>query len=204
MAEKLQKNGKQNGVSRLIAEPKTVVAVILVAMMALLWAKVLFRNKLGPSNAEAQSETAMQLQAGQGQRIVHIRPVKLEIVPGRNDRLTRDLFTPADWTAFAWGGENKIDKVETSQAELTERNQRHRAEQLRSNLALEAVIQDVEGKPAQAFVDGKLLETGSTFKVRREGQDFELVVREIEDNRIVLVWEKHEIELKLPEIDTGQ
>ena len=200
----LQKDVKQTALPRLNAEPKTVVAVILISVMALLWARVFFRDKLGPAAAAAQTDAAAQSQEDQNRRNVQIRPVKLEIVPGRNDRPGSNIFTPANWTAFEWGQENKSSKLEVSQTELTEKNQRQMAEQLRSSLSLEAVIHDAQQRPAQAFVDGRLLEMGSTFTIRRQAQTFELSVKKIENTKIVLVWQEYEIELKMPDIETGQ
>ena len=87
-------------VSRLAAEKKkTVCALCLIALMAFMWVRVLFKK--GPESVEA-TPTAKKLDSE-----FKVSFVELPEVEGRNDVLTRDFFAANGWQNFIRDGEGE-------------------------------------------------------------------------------------------------
>lgn len=183
--------------------PKTMVMIVLLAVMGILWGRVLLKGEDGPATASAQDMAALQ-QVSQANQcaVVQIDAIELPQIPGRNDILSRDMFSTENWTASGFGnGTNDHTsgvKVDASK-ESVERAHQLKLAQLAKRIMLEAVIHDANGNPSQAFVDGKILSVGSVLTVQEGPDQYELIVDEITSKKVVFSWNKVSVVLEMPE-----
>ena len=64
---------------------------------------------------------------------------------------------------------------------------------------LEAVIQDADSKPFQAFVDDKILSVGSTLTVKEGPDQYVLMLEEISEKEVLFSWNEMSVVLKMAE-----
>ena len=181
--------------------PKTMVMIALLAVMGILWGRVLLRGKSGPASASAAETDALQ-QTAQNDlpASVRIKPVSLPFLSGRNDTLSGDLFSAENWQAFdsKRKGQTPGVKVDASE-DSVERTLRLKLEKISKSLVLEAVIQDADGNPSQAFVDGKILSVGQTLTVQEGPDRYVLTLKKITENDVTFSWNKISIVLEMAE-----
>jgi hypothetical protein len=181
--------------------PKVMAMTVLLVVMGILWGRVLLKG--GPAAANAQDAlSAQEIISDPAVDGVRIEPVELPVLPGRNDRISNNLFGSENWTAFTLN-QNQSDvnggvKVDGSadSAELT-----HRAslERIAGRLMLEAVICDAQNRPFQAFVDDKILSVGSTLTVQEGPDQYVLMLEEISEKEVSFSWNEMSVVLKMAE-----
>ncbi|MDH4202511.1 MAG: hypothetical protein OEV87_06420 [Phycisphaerae bacterium] len=183
--------------------PKTTAMIVLLAVMGILWGRVLLSGKKGPAAANAQDAAGIEqmTQTAQPDGNLTLKAVALPQVPGRNDTVSHDLFSADRWTAFALEGSQNNDRsdVRADSAENAEKMHHTRLEKIAKRLTLEAVIQDAGGKPFQAFVDGKILSVGSTLTVKEGPDQYELTLEKISEKEVLFMWNKISVVLKMAE-----
>lgn len=183
--------------------PKTIAAVVLLAVMALLWGRVLLSGKSGPAAVQAQEVQPLQEQpAVQTTRPEKILPVKLDVLEGRNDVLSGNLFSAANWKAFDLvNGKNEVS-VDMTQAgdDLGKKRHQSNLEKIAQTLKLEAVVQGADGKPYQVFVNDAVLTVGSVLTVKEGPDPYELVLKEIKESEALFVWNDISVILKMTEM----
>ncbi len=184
-------NGPNRFFSQLAAEKKkSVTALCLVAVMALMWVRVLLRRT--PQAAEATSVTEeidVEYKANTKSRISFI---ELPEVAGRNDVITRDFFASDGWQDFVDREvENLvgIEEVNIVSKGGNEEGIRRVAEQLK----LGAIVLS---KNPQAFINDKLLGVGDKLLVGDGIDRYEFEVVKIKRNAVVLRCRQAEITLK--------
>lgn len=192
------KGGLQN------LSPKTMIMIVLVSVMAILWGRVLLKGKSGPESVHAQETDQLQQQLAQTESApaVEIEPVSLPQWPGRNDALSRDFFSDEHLIGSGPGvsANSQTGDVEINASdESIEHAHRVKLEQIAKRLLLEAVIEDDEGHPVQAFVEGKILSVGSVLTVQEGPDRYELTVEQINEKEIVFSWNSVSVVLKMPE-----
>ncbi len=208
MKRKAQNNQKNVSVATKLQNlsGKTIAAVVLLSLMALLWGRVLLRGKGGPATANAQDLSELQLQEQQEINVpapVKFQPVTLAFLKGRHDVLTGDMFSTTNWKAFDFN--EKEDEV-VSEAEVSsEKDNLEKRHQLNLNkiaktLALGAVIHGSDDKPAQVFVNDIVLAVGSVLTVKEGPDQYELSLKEIKENEALFTWNKFSITLKITEM----
>lgn len=184
--------------------PKVMIMVALLAVMAILWGRVLLKGQGGPAAANAQDQTTPQPipSADASDRYVEIEPVQLSIVPGRHDHISNDIFAGDNWTAF---GLNKNANVKNGGIKVNETADPdelvHRASlgRIAERLTLEAVICDSQNRPFQAFVEDKILTVGATLTVQEGPDQFELKLEKINEKDVVFSWNGISVMLKMAE-----
>ena len=181
---------------------KTIAAIVLVAVMALLWGRVLLKGKGGPATANAQGLQQQQLPGQQAnQPTVHpdrVVTMKLDVLEGRHDVLTSNIFSGANWKEFDLEGNEASVDVSVVENNLEEKHQAN-LESLAKRLKLEAVIQGTDGKPYQVFVGDTILTVGSVLTVKEGSEQYELVLQEVKENEALFVWNETSITLKMTE-----
>ncbi|MBL7214458.1 MAG: hypothetical protein ISS71_02135 [Phycisphaerae bacterium] len=178
------------------ANGKTVAAIVLVCVMALLWGRVLLKDKAGPATAVAQELQQLEQVNTQPSQSDKILAVKLNVVEGRHDALTSNMFSTDHWRAFDLG--NSAVNISDSQDNLETRHQAN-LEKIAKTLNLEAMIRDADGKPYQIFVNDAILTVGSVLTVKEGPEQYELTLKEIGENEAVFDWNKTSITLKMTE-----
>ena len=183
--------------------PKVMAMIVLLVVMGILWGRVLLKGTGGPAAANAQDQEYMDnLLSDMAPEAVEIEAVQLPVLPGRNDRVSNDLFSSENWTAFelnhnqnsAHGGV-KVGGMGDS-SELTHRS---RLERIAGRLKLEAVICDAQDRPFQAFVEDKILSVGSTLTVQEGPDEYVLMLEEISEKEVLFSWNEMSVVLKMAE-----
>jgi hypothetical protein len=187
--------------------PKTMVAAVLMTLMAILWGRVLLKGSGGPASAKAaeaqtQADLAAAAEATQAQSAsVRIERVQLPVLPGRNDVITHNPFGAESWKAFTFHEVPKPEVVEVKPVVVVENTEekRHRENMKRiaGRLNLEGVIRDASDVPFQAFVDGKILSVGSVLTVQEGPEEYELILVTIEEKEVLFIWNDLTVTLKL-------
>lgn len=180
--------------------PKVMAMIALLAVMAILWGRVLLKGKGGPAAASAQDQTSVQAVVPDSP--LQIEAVKLPVLPGRNDRVSNNLFGSENWTAFELNQNqnNSNGGVKVSAAaDSAELRYRAGLERIAGRLKLEAVICDANNRPFQAFVDDKILSVGSTLTVQEGPDQFVLMLEKISEKEVAFSWNEMSVVLKMAE-----
>ena len=183
--------------------PKVMAMVVLLVVMAILWGRVLLKGTGGPAAANAQDQEYIEnLISDMAPEALEIKAVELPMLPGRNDRVSNNLFSSENWTAFELNhnqddskGGVKVDGT----GHATELTHRSRLERIAGRLKLEAVICDAQNRPFQAFVDDKILSVGSTLTVQEGPDQYVLMLEEISEKEVSFSWNEMSVVLKMAE-----
>jgi hypothetical protein len=183
--------------------PKMMAMVVLLVVMAILWGRVLLKGTGGPAAANAQDQESIQdTISDMASKAVEIEAVELPMLLGRNDRVSNNLFSSENWTAFELNhnqddskGGVKVDGT----GHATELTHRSRLERIAGRLKLEAVICDAQNRPFQAFVDDKILSVGSTLTVQEGPDQYVLMLEEINEKEVSFSWNEMSVVLKMAE-----
>ncbi|MBN2272650.1 MAG: hypothetical protein JXN61_18700 [Sedimentisphaerales bacterium] len=194
------KNGINGILGQLAAERKKVgIAVCLIAIMGVMWVRVL--TKKGPQSAQAVpmiEQTDMEEQLREAMKITY---VDLPTVPGRDDVITRDFFASADWENFKPDGQEDytVDIEELNVAPMDE--SKEAVAFVRRCLKLEAIA--MGGNP-QALISDRLVSVGEKLAVTDGAKMYECEVVEIRESSVLIRCRDAEIVLKLVETAEGE
>jgi len=182
-------SGATGSFGRLVAEKKkSVAAICLIAVMVLMWGRVLIRKNTRAAGAEtSKAKTNVDRTTSDSQTKVSF--VDLPNVKGRNDVLTRDFFASNGWENFK-GQENTGSQVSVLSKNGT-------AEQLKlaaQKLELQAIYL---GKNSQAFINDKRLSVGDKFTLKEGQNSYECEVAEIEESKVLIRCEEANVVLSL-------
>jgi hypothetical protein len=183
-----------NGVNRLIGhlaaeKKKVVMAVCLVVLMAFMWVRVFFRKT---TTAEANASAEQVNQESGSKPALKISYIELPKVAGRNDVITRDIFTSDNWRNFNGKGKNivSIEEVNVVPGDGREEVIRKVVE----NIKLEAIV---VGDNAKAFINNKVHSVGDKLLIKDGVNEYECEVVAIEENAVVISCSEAEVKLKL-------
>ena len=184
-------NGTNRLVGRLAAEKKkTVTAVCLVAIMVVMWARML--SKEAPTAATAALRQQDVKQAGSDTEL-NITFIELPKVAGRNDVLKRDFFVVDDWQKFIRSAEAE-NKTGVEDVSVVSKRNKEAMKRVAKKLKLETIVLD--GNP-QVFINNKLLSVGDKLLVKDGGNTYECEVVGIEENMVLIKCGEAEITKKL-------
>lgn len=177
--------------------PKTAAAVLLMALMAVLWVRVLTRGRSGPAAAQAAELLDNDAASPRIAAPLEIAPVTLPVVDGRHDALTRDFFSPDNWPGFGRAAPAIEPVADTSDQERLEQQRSGYFDRLAKTLNLDAIIQGSDAAPARVCIEGKVLTQGQTLNVKNDTETYELTVSEIGEHQVVLTWNHWSVVLKM-------
>jgi len=182
---------------RLAAEKKkSVMALCLIALMTVLWVRVL--TSKSPQSAEAAPvANGLSLEEKSGSKL-QITYRELPKVAGRHDVISRDFFASNGWRDFVGGkGRNlaSIEEVNIISRDVSEEVIRKVAEKLK----LGAVM--LSNTPL-AFINDKVRKIGDTVLINDGVDKYECEVVEIRENTVVMKCREAEIKLKLMPVST--
>jgi len=185
--------GPNRIVSRLAAEKKkTVFALCLIAVMVLMWARVLSRK--APQDAQAATMTQQMNPVVTGlDSQLKISFIELPEVAGRNDLITRDFFDSDGWRHF--GKEGKSTGI--GEVSVLEGGSEGIARRVAEKLRLEAI--GVNENP-QAFINNKLMGVGDKLLVGDGVDTYECEVVSIEENAVLIKCQEAQITLRLKQL----
>jgi len=198
----MRQNARNNegGVNRLFSQlaaekKKGAIALCLIAVMAVMWVKVL--TKEGPESAEARFMTEQTDAEEQLSEALKVSYVELPEVPGRNDMIGRDFFDAADWQDFKLDEETNSTVYEVSAASTDG------SEELVARLTQLLKLQAIGSEPPQAFINDKLLSVGDKMVVSDATETYECEVVEISKSSVLIRCRDVEMVLKLDETVEG-
>ena len=193
------RGGRANGfIGQLTAEKKkTVAASCLVAVMAIMWVRVL--TKQAPEAAEAALVTEQLNVEGSSNEQLNVLFIELPQVAGRNDVITRDFFASKGWRHFdSEKGRNLavIEEVNIVSKNGNEEVIRKVAEKLK----LEAIV--VLSNNPRAFINNKVVSVGDKVLIHDGVDIYECEVIKIKEkeNMVVIKCREAEVTLKLTQV----
>jgi len=108
----INRGGRAYGlIGQLTADKKkTVVASCLIAVMSIMWVRVL--TKQAPETAEAALVIEQLNAEGTSDQKLNVSFIELPKVAGRNDVVTRDFFASKGWRHFEGEKERNLAVIE--------------------------------------------------------------------------------------------
>jgi len=187
-------NGPNRIVRQLAAEKKkTVFALCLIAVMVLMWARVL--GKKTPQTADASVMTQqVNFDASGSSPKLKVSFIELPEVAGRNDIITRDFFDSDRWRKFGEGNKsNGIGEVSVSEGSSDEL-----ARRIAEKLRLEAI--GLSENP-RAFINNKMLGVGDKILIGDGVDTYECEVVKIEESAVLIESQGARITLRLKQLE---
>jgi hypothetical protein len=193
MKQKVKQPGSRNqAISQLTAEKKKIIiAVLLVGIMAIMWVRVLAKK-----NGSSAGQTPLAIQAAVAEEAapkIQVTYVELPQVKGRNDTLTRDIFSGSRWEglgAVANGAKQPNEKIKSGHEKLSDTI----TEMIGKELKLDAIL---SGKNPQAYVGGMLVSPGGKLTVNHEGEKYEFKAVAMNENEVVLECKGVQVRLSM-------
>ncbi len=187
-------NGPNKIVRHLTAEKKkTVFALCLIAVMVLMWARVLGKKTPQAADASLVTQQVNSDVSGSNSKL-RISFVELPEVAGRNDIITRDFFDSDKWRNFGEGSKSTgIGEVSVSEGSSEEL-----ARRIAEKLRLEAI--GLSGNP-QAFINNKMLGVGDKLLIGDGVDTYECEVVKIEESAVLIESQGARITLRLKQLE---
>jgi hypothetical protein len=182
-----------------ISQGKIILAVVLIGVMGFLWIRV-FLRQAKPAAASAKSTTSKASQAAAGKSVppVRLSYVPLAVVPGRQDRLARDVFSVPDSAVFPWQQKPVPQAEQPNAVTSIDDSWDKQIRPLVEKIVVDAIGTDPKGT-AQAFIQDRFLSVGDVLPLKQGQQQYELKITQIHSNAVVLEWQDHAVTLKMSE-----
>jgi len=196
MKRKLTHSGSPSmGLAHLTGQKKKMTAaLLLIGLMALMWARVLLTE--GPDAAQAG---VGQIPAGSAQSEKEVQSavsfVELPKVKGRNDTVVRDFFASDNWRYFAQRGSGNNSGAGEVKV-VSENGDAEIAKRVAGKLRLQAIWLDDN---PHAFINDKPFAVGDRFRIKEGVNAYECEVTGIEESKVYLKCGKAGIVLSLAE-----
>ena len=187
------KNGSDSAgtiLGQLAAEKKKVaIASCLIALMAVMWIKLLTKKEPQAAHAQLQNDQAQV--DGQSAEQPKVSFVELPELPGRNDVISTDFFDVDDWRQFE-PSQNHGNTIEVSSVSS------NASQEVIARIARQLKLQAIGwNEEPQASINDKLLSAGGRLTVSDGNWKYECEVVEIGKNFVVLRCEETEVRLQL-------
>ena len=183
-------------IGQLAAEKKKAVAAsCLIAVMAIMWVRVL--TKKTPEAAGAAFMTEQLNVEGTLDQELNISFTELPQVAGRNDVITRDFFASNGWRHFDDEQGRNIAVIE--EVNIVSKNGNEDViRKVAEKLKLEAIV--VLSNNPRAFINNKVVSAGDKVLIRDGVDTYECEVIEIKENMVVIKCREAEVTLKLTQV----
>jgi hypothetical protein len=182
-----------------ISQGKIILAVVLIGVMGFLWIRVFLRGKPAAASAKPATSKASQTAAAvKSAPAVRLSYVPLAVVPGRQDRLARDLFSVPDSAVFPWQQKAVPQAEQPNAVTPIEDPWDKQIRPFMERIVVDAIGTDPKGT-AQAFIQDRFLSIGDVLSLKQGQQQYELKVKEIHSNSVVLEWQDHAVILRMSE-----
>ena len=173
---------------------KTVLACSLVAVMAVMWVRVLIGHK--PSSAGAAPAQTQAAKTERSERTARVQMVEVSRIPGRNDSIDRDCFDMQGRTQFQKSVAVPNTGTDT-EVPVVSPNHDEEVKQVAQTLKLEAVL--LNDAPL-AFLNDRLVQAGDTFTVERGTSVFEFEVLRINEDSVLVECNDIQLTLQLAQV----
>ena len=176
---------------------KTVAAIALIAIMAVMWSRVLLGRKPESADASASRNKA----ATQEDYHAAIRFQELPIIPGRNDRINRDFFAVEDWKRFRKSSHVVIAGGDARTPVVSSDRTREAVARVAERLNLEAVLLT---KNPQVFVNNQLMNEGDTLSVEEGAETYDFEIVHIEADSVLVRCRERQLTLQVAQSNDGK
>lgn len=184
-------SGVKTLLGRLAAEKKkTVIALCLIGVMVLMWARMLSGEAPEGAGAAPMAQNAI---AGQLDSEIKVTFTGLPKVKGRNDVLTRDFFAANGWVDFARDGKGLTGAEEVN---VSEDGNEELVRRIAGKLKVKAVAIGSGDNP-QVCINDKPLSVGGKLTIKEGVNAYECEVVGIKENKVSIRFGEAEITLKL-------
>ena len=190
------RGGRANGlIGQLAAEKKKAVAAsCLIAVMAIMWVRVL--TKQTPEAAGAAFMTEQLNAEGSSNQELKVSFIELPQVAGRNDVITRDFFASKGWRHFDSEKERNLAVIEEVKV-VSKNGNEEVIRKVAEKLKLEAIV--LSNNP-RAFINNKVISVGGNVLIRDGVDTYECEVIDIKENIVVIKCRETEVTLKLKHV----
>jgi hypothetical protein len=169
---------------------KTILACSLVAVMAIMWVRVLIGHK--PSVAAA-APVQQEATAAQDTPTVRVRMIEVPRISGRNDAIEKDCFDMQGRPQFMKSVMAQNTGTDTEVPVVSSPFDQE-VKQVAQTLKLEAVLRN--GTPL-AFLNDRLVQAGDTFTVERGTRVLEFEVLRIDEDSVLVECNGIQLTLEL-------
>ena len=170
---------------------KTVLAFGLVAIMAVMWFRVLSGRRPSSATASSPARNAGQQDPPGPQ----VQFYDLPIIPGRNDRIDRDFFAVRDWNRFSGNTSAVAVNIDPEVPVAAPDRTREVIERVAQRLKLEAVLEFSENP--KIFINDRLLHVGEKIALREGAETYEFEVVRIEADKVFVRCRERELTIQL-------
>lgn len=170
---------------------RTVLAIAMVAVMAVMWIRVLTGRK--PQSAAASNPTLPA--ETQEETPVQMCFQDLPIIPGRNDCINWDFFTVQDWKRFRKNSQVVVTSTDTEVHAVVPDQIQEVVAKVAERLNLEAVLLTKE-KP-RVFVNNDFFFVGDTISLKEGTDTYAFEVVRIEADAVLVRCRERQLKLKV-------
>ena len=182
---------------------KMIIAAALISLMIFMWGRVILSSRVSNDASAADVKTQAAIENTQQQTIQEIKIdyIELPVIPGRNDKLSRNFFDADNFSAFPLDPEGSYVSGSKSQKTNVSQDQSQIIDQIAQTIRVDAIIVGQESGIGEAFIEERLLSNGSTFDVEHKGRIYEFEVVEVFESKVVLKWEDVTVTIKMSQDD---
>ncbi len=169
---------------------KTILACSLVAVMAIMWIRVLIGHKPSAAAAAPASQPAMTTQDAPATKV---QMVEVPRIPGRHDVIEKDCFDMQGRPQFMKSVTARNTGTDT-EVPIVSSPLDQEVKQVAQTLKLEAVLRN--GTPL-AFLNDRWVQAGDTFTVERGTKVLGFEVLRINDDSVLVECDGIQLTLQL-------
>jgi len=169
---------------------KMAVAIGLIAIMGIMWFRVLTGRK-PQSAAAAKPPEAPQKET---KTAVKLRFHDLPTIPGRNDQINRNFFTVENWDGFSRESSKHAASTGSEVQVVTPNRTQEVIVRVAQKIRLEAVLWS---ENPQIFANDRLLRVGDTLELKEGTGTYVFEVIQIEADSVLVRCREQELTLKL-------
>lgn len=168
---------------------KTILAAGLLAIMAIMWGRVLTGKKTQPASAASDQPEASEKAETPA---VKLHFFELPVIEGRNDRIGRDVFSADALSGFRRESTSQGTGTDTEVRAGTTQQIQEVVDRVAKRVTL---VVASEGN--YAYIDDQLVGVGKTFSVTEGETTYVFEVVRIQDDSVLVRCNGREFQLKL-------
>ncbi len=170
---------------------KLILAISLLGVMATMWIRVFVGGPKTISNADAVAVNDRGIQSEQKQDCLRLKYHSLPFIMGRDDTLSRDLFSKKPWEDK--GGSHGGEPIVCSDDVVSEHDLTAGVSDVLES-QLKAVL---SGNDMEAFIGDKLHHIGDVLRVDYKGKCYRLKIVGIEDESVTFINIKTKMKIEV-------
>ena len=185
-----------------VQKKKIIIAVGLMTVMVFMWIRVFMPEKTTSVHGATATTPDSNYEQNNNTAKIKLSYVELPILSGRNDTITRDVFSSEGWSPFGDASSVDDDNSNTNvDIESQNKNspEKHKANlrQIAEKIKLDAILTTDNKQQASALIEDKLVTVGSEVPIEYNSFKYIFTVTEINKTSVILNWENFNITVKM-------